>query len=286
MVVAPVGDGPGEIGYWEAPEAGRVWADRFTVDGHENIYILDKVNHRVARFDSMGHFSDIPYPQEWHIMEMALGGEGMLYLYAQDDGVKLLDPRGKLLQEYPVPSWLSGTILAMQVDGEGIVWVEGEGSYPNMPIVEGEPYPVVTIPLGNAIALFDEERQRAEAKPGHLLFSGGTVITHALTGRGPAFLYDQQGHRIYGVSMTEGVIGIDFRANIYTEEYRWRTGAIEFTKRLHKYNPAGQTIASFDLSTSTAEYVQTLVTAEGAVYCLVWNRDMKDAYRVVHWQSK
>lgn len=55
--------------------------------------------------------------------------------------------------------------------------------------------------------------------------------------------------------------------------------------RLHKYNPAGQTIACFDLSTA-AEYVQTLITAEGDVYCLLWNRDVKDAYRIVHWQPK
>jgi len=71
-----------------------------------NVYILDKVNRRVARFDAAGSFlGNVPYPQDWHIWDLAADKEGNIYLYDRVNGnIGAVDPAGELLREFPRPA--------------------------------------------------------------------------------------------------------------------------------------------------------------------------------------
>ncbi len=289
VVVAPVGEGPGEIGYWEAPEAGRIWADRFTVDVHGNIYIVDVVNQRVAQFDAEGHFvRNIlypPRPEIWYPELIAVDARGKVCLYDSGvdpgtAGVKCYDSEGHLVQKYPVPSWFSDRrIRTMRVDEDGTLWVEGEGFLPSAPVIEGEPYPIVAVPLGNGntAEVFSEERQKMMAMPGHLLDSGGTVITYAPFSN--SYLYDLQGHRIYELANQRGVIAIDQWGFWYLVGY----DPINTTMfmRLHKLAKDGKEVAAFDLPGP-----RLIVDKNGVVYCLVFDRQTKANYQVIRWQQK
>jgi hypothetical protein len=188
-------------------------------------------------------------------------------------GVKCYDPEGRLVQEYPVPSWFwDGLILAMRVDEQGTLWVEGQATYPNAPIIEGQPYPVVTVPLGTTAEAFSEERQKAMALPGHLLPNGKTMIVYTLSANGPAYIYDLQGKPIY--EPTVGVSSMDSAGNLYYAP----------TQTVIKWNPRGQVIASFDTPAGT-----TLIDESGTVYCFTiftMDRQRLDTYRVIRWQQK
>ncbi len=286
VVIAPVGDGPGEIGYWEAPEAGRIWADRFTVDVHGNIYILDKVNHRVVRFDPQGKFlGNTPY-EGWDIVNLAGDKEGNLYLLRAGDGVRLLDTEGKVLQEFAQPSWLFSVDRNIWIDEQGVLWIAGDGSlpdapiigYPDAPFIEGQPYSVVSVPLGNAREVIDAGRQRDLAIPGRLLETGGPVITYSFGDY--TYIYNRQGQAIYRYPSRERLLAVDKQNNFYTVDDE--LGIIA------KYDQGGKRRSSLRIiaKPSSSEIAIGLVSSEGTIYTLVWDFDLRDAYRVIRWQQK
>ncbi|MEM3554763.1 MAG: hypothetical protein QXU79_02980 [Candidatus Micrarchaeaceae archaeon] len=287
VVVAPVGDGPGEVGYYvfPCPPGGEdcplpIKAEKFTVDARGNIYILDVVNKRVAKFDPEGRFvTNVPYGDIIQGAEdLAADADGHIYLSAPWEEVPkvvLLDPEGKLLWETPVPSLLDQQhILAMRVDEQGTLWVEGRGFLPDSPVIEGQPYPEVVVPLGNAKETFDEKRQRAAAVSG-VLWNTGTYLSYAPTARSPLYLYDRQGRPVYACPQGfAGRIQVDQKGNLYLSFYNDLPG---YTIR--KYDRQGRQIASFDLPFGIIQ-----IDAKGTVYDLTW--EAQTAYYVIRWQVK
>ena len=293
LVVAPVGDGPGEVGFsWKHyPDGLPIDAEHFTVDARGNIYILDVVNQRVVKFDPQGQFvANIVYSDAVQgAGDLAVDAEGRVYIYdiitfaptleELVSKVKLLDPEGKLLWETPVPSWFIDRIIwAMRVDEQGTLWVQGEGGFPNALVIDKQPYSKVAFPLGNAKGPFDldEDEQKALAVSGHLLPSGKPLIVR--TGPSAAYIYDSSGRSIYQV--IEGISALDLAGNLYYIQYiQYKDGGAGYT--VIKWTPQGQRIASFDLPLGWVR-----IEGNGTVYCFAIDRETWDAYYVVRAQSK
>ncbi|MEM3554765.1 MAG: hypothetical protein QXU79_02990 [Candidatus Micrarchaeaceae archaeon] len=288
VVVAPVGDGPGEVGYETHGEELPTIAEQFTIDIHGNIYILDLVNRRIAQFDPGGHFvQNIPYPSRpevWYPELIAVGPKGQVCLYdggvnPDEAAVKCYNSEGQLIRAYSVPSWLlNKRVYAMHVDEQGTLWVEGEGYLPQSPVLETTdwPYPYVVVPLGNMLEEFEEEQQKTMAIPGHLSSSGKTLIFQALTAAGPAFLYNPYGQRIYEVMPSWG-INIDSLGNLYCFQYQ--DGKDRYT--VVKYNPRGRRITSFNLPSHIIKY---RVESDGTIYSFTMDWQTHSAYYIVRWQ--
>jgi hypothetical protein len=158
--------------------------------------------------------------------------------------VKLLDPDGRLLWETPVPSWfMDQHIMAMRVDEQGTLWVQGEGYSPNAPIIDGQPYPEITVPLGNAAGPFDEARQQNVTMPG-TIGSRGTYFSYSPTAADLLYLYDRQGQRIFACPQSfAGRIQVGQRNNIYLIS----SNGSNPTYTIKKYDQQGRLVASFDL---------------------------------------
>jgi hypothetical protein len=260
------------------------------VDARGNIYILDGVNQRVVKFDLQGQFAaNIAYGDAAQGPDdLAADAEGRVYLYdvityaptleELASKVKLFDPEGKLLWETPVPSWfIDRRILAMRVDEQGTLWVQGEGYSPNAPVIDGQPYSKVAVPLGNAAGFLslDEEQQKALAIPGHLLPSGRPMTIRSLTAARPAFVYDSSGQPIYQV--VEGVSAIDLTGNMY--DIQDQDGFRGYT--VIKWNPRGQRIASFDLPLGWIR-----IEGDGTIYCFTIDRQTWDNYYIIRAEHK
>ncbi|MGC9023212.1 MAG: hypothetical protein ACP5NB_00005, partial [Chloroflexia bacterium] len=289
VVVASVGDGPGEVGYYvfPCPPGGEdcplpIKAEKFTVDAHGNIYILDVVNKRVAKFDSEGRFmSNIPYGDIIQGAEdLAADADGHIYLYAPWEEVPkvvLLDPEGKFLWGTPAPSWfVDQRILAMRVDDRGTLWVMGEGFSPSAPIIDGQPYSKMAIPLGDTkgVLVLDAERQKEMAIPGHLLSSGRSMIIYSPTAAGPGFIYNSLGQPIYQVP--EGISAIDLAGNLYY--IRYKDGGGGYT--IIKWDSRGRRIASFDLPLGIFR-----IESDGSIHCLTMDQ-WQSTYYIIRWQVK
>ena len=294
VVAAPVGDGPGEIGFRRSSHEGEwpISAYHFTVDGQGNVYVLDVVNRRVAQFDPQGHFvANIVYGKAVESAEgLAVDTKGRVYIYeaavygpSPEEAfpkIMLFDREGHLLQEFPIPSWLGHRqIRKMRVDEAGILWVEGDGPAPNAPLVEGYPYPSAVVPLGTAEEVFDEKRQKEMAIPGIMLDSGRTVIVYALTARSPSYLYNLQGQRIYELTGEKGPIAVDRWGCWYLVEDN--VIGIKSIYRLYKCNQEGEIVVSFDLPIGPVQVYET-----GTVYCLVFNHQVGTEYRIIRWQRQ
>jgi predicted small lipoprotein YifL len=284
LIVAPVGDGPGKIGYRQEPETPRVWADRFVVDSKGNVYILDKANDRVAQFDSAGQFvRSIPYTHEWYIDNLAVGEEQRIYLNSWIDGIRLIDQDGKLLQQYLIPKWFQSEALAMK--GQGTLWVQGRTDFPSCQFSDLA-YTQETVPLGNYLGEFDEEQQRAGAVAGCLLSTGDVVIGYndyvPELGHSIVFIADPKCIPTHQFLLTGGIVGIDQWGNWYATETSLNTEIA----RMYKYDPQGRHIASFDLPSSDTGLVvnEVQVTKEGVVYVLTWDFTARSIYQVTRWQ--
>ncbi len=292
VVVASVGDGAGEIGYWQAPEAGRIWANRFTVDAAGNIYVLDKVNHRVVKFDREGRFAgEITYPDTLRARLLAADAAGRVYLYVPGDiperaGVRCYEAGGRLVREYLRPSWLH-SVTTIQVDAQGLLWVTGDGYYPSAPLIEDTPYSGVTVPLGTVEGVLDPARQQDMAVPGRLLEVGGPVLTYSGHYR---YLYDREGRPSYQLDKEEFLTAIDRWGNLYTFLYSFKQGkAPPEISHLTKYDSQGRTLASFDLPTARSThkfFTGVWVTPDATIYILLLDWETPDAYRVIRWQRQ
>ena len=292
VVVAPVGDGPGEIGYYRPPhtETLSIHAHDFTVDAHGSIYILDVVNQRVVEFDPQGHFvANIVYGDAVQGPgDLAVDAEGRVYIYeAAAYGptpeeavpkVKLFDPEGKLLWETPVPSWFTDRrILAMRVDEQGVLWVQGEAHAPNAPIIEGQPYPVEAVPLGNATGVLEKAQQRNNAVPG-TMSSRGVYFSYSSLASDPLYLYDRQGRLVFACPLAfAGDIFVDQGNNIYLVS---SNGANQ-TYAIGKYDPQGRLLASLELPLGTLQ-----CDVDGEFYSLAIDWQTWATYYVVRAQHK
>jgi hypothetical protein len=274
VVVAPVGDGPGQIGVAYTGDF-PIAAESFAVDASGNIYVLDEINHRVVEFDPQGRFvANVVYGDAVRAPQgLAVDASGWVYIYdATNEGarVRLFDQKGNLVRDYPLPSWSSG-VMKMLVDPGGTLWVGCDGFYPGAPFVEDGPYPGAAVPLGNATEVFDQEYQESHAVPGHLCDSGKTVITYWLTAGGPAYAYNLQGQRLYEIP--EGLDCIDGNGNLY----RITSSAPEMGTIIW-WNSQGKRIATVPYPGG-----MTLVQASGTVYSFFW--DWKEnVYRVARSQ--
>jgi hypothetical protein len=297
VVVAPVGDGPGEIGFLESPlvDVRPEEARHFTVDVYGNIYILDVVNQRVVRFDPEGRFvANIPYGDAVKGPEgLAVDAEGWVYVYEQAaygptqeeavPKVKLFDSEGRLLRAYPIPRWID-YVYTIRIDQKGTLWVLGDGFNPDAPVIEGHRYLRMAVALGTADERFDEQQQKASVTPGHVFATGESVLIYSPSSNSPGFLYDQQGRRTHQLPFLEGLHGIDQWGNFYTLDYREEGTGI---MRLRKYNAQGWELTAFVLTKSAyVEYPNVIIDGKGTVYCFLWNWTSKDAYRVIRWQRE
>ncbi len=269
VVVAPAGDGPGQVGLDQTGSLA-IGAFYFTVDADGNIYILDEVNRRVVQFDPQGRFvvnlvfgDAIAAPQA-----LAATASGQVFIYdASSAGHKigLLDREGSLVRDYPIPSWLSW-VKTMQVDASGILWAEGMGIIPGAPFIEFGTYSFGAVALGNSEEVFTEEYQERSVVPGHLCDSGKTIITYQLGE--VAYAYNLRGERIYEIPGSTPIC-IDGDGNLYGI-----TSSAPGLGHIVWWNPQGKRIASVDYPGGA-----TLVKADGTIYSFVvdWEENL---YRV------
>jgi hypothetical protein len=120
LVEIPKGNKPGELGV-EIVEGMAILPDRLAVDGQENIYIFDKANNRINKYDKLGRFmrdyqadSFQEFPPEGgdpnpilvqNDIDMGVDDEGNIYvLNGSDVQIRKLDPKGEIIDRLPAPA--------------------------------------------------------------------------------------------------------------------------------------------------------------------------------------
>lgn len=285
VVVAPVGDGPGQLGWATFGPEPPAKAEEFRVDGYGNIFVLDRLNGRVAQFTAEGKFvqnisyggkEKLPYPTL-----LAVDQKGLIYLYdeghvPEEAAVYCYNQKGVLQQRFPAPAWFAGhRVRTMRVDEQGILWVEGEGPYPGAPVIQDAPYPVVVVPLGSSTAVLDEEQQKSAAVPG-MMCNTGTYLSYTSPSSAEwgLYLYDREGNPIYDCPGCTGRFQTDRWNNLYLTS----TGVRERT--VIRYDARGMQLAAVNLPIGSIRIAQ-----DGTIYCLVMD-ETKQEYRVIRWQQK
>jgi F0F1-type ATP synthase membrane subunit c/vacuolar-type H+-ATPase subunit K len=179
LIVAQAGDGPGEIGIVEGPgyepPAGPL---NVAVDGAGSVYILDRMNHRVAKYDDQGHFLfNIPYGDHVSGIDMCVDDQGSVFVYDfETQVVKMYDVEGHHVRDHPKPAWMEA-ITNIECSKEGYLLVEGDGWPPSVTPSEQEEGlgSYTTVAAGTRDEIFDEERQLATLKFGGL-YQGGVFF--------------------------------------------------------------------------------------------------------------
>ena len=166
LITAKVGDGPGEIGIFVAPEVRTVVPRAIALDGEGNIYIFDAVNRRVVKYDSEGNFvSNIVLNPPMPAKDMCIGDNGAIYLL--DGGglfARQYNQKGELVLEYPKPDWVE-YFGSISLDNEGnlqaqVAELHVKGDFPSNHVV---------VPIGDAQQVFSGQRQLDGALAGYLL---------------------------------------------------------------------------------------------------------------------
>ncbi len=287
VFLAPVGSGPGQLGLPVGQEGDPLYANKFVMDRTGNYYVLDRANKRVVEFDAQGKYLlDIPYGDEvLSAGDMAMDSDGQVYIFdtAGYDPtkpdlimIKLFDRQGQLVREYPLPTWFCHSdIRAMRVDENGTLWIEGtqNGGWSGAPVIEGLPYQIVTLALGNSGEVFDRERQLASATAGLMSNTGNYISYSPFFGTNVTqYLYDSQGNRAYECRGCKGRFQMDRQGNMYMTYHE--LGAERYTVR--KYAPDGKTLATMEMPVEPG-----VIDGEGAIYGLV---RAGGVYEMVRWR--
>lgn len=168
-------------------------------------------------------------------------------------------------------------VSTTRVDEQGTLWVQGEGYSPGAPIIDGQPYPEITVPLGNAAGPFDESRQENATMPG-TIGGKGIYFSYAPTAADPLYLYDRQGRRIFACPQGfAGQIQVDQWNNLYLVS----SNGPNPTYTIEKYDQQGRLVAFFDLPLGALQ-----IAANGAVYGLTMDWQTWATYYVIRAEYK
>lgn len=306
LIVANAGSGPGEIGIMpERPERPAAGPPSFAVDKEGNIYILDGYNTRVAKFDSQGTFLlNIPYEQPLAAGDIAVDGEGLIYLldrrlYGPDPAsvtqrVELYDQEGNLIREYFKPDWME-EITWIGVDENGNLLAEGRRKSepkPVIPLPAGIPSHRSIVALGNSQEMFTREQQLASEKFGYM--HKGGVFFSRLIESGPdkgMYLHGQNGELIVKLplrtsSPLEHVSSyeVDRRGNIYVA-LMTSEGKEKLVQEIQKYDMKGDLIASLFMPKSYYAHPSRSIVIDdyGSVYYMQCYLDRTE---VIKWERE
>lgn len=290
LVVAKVGDGPGEIGVLAVPGVPAYGPSSIALGKESNIYILDKQNDRVAKFDSQGTFlHNIPYEQPLIGWDLRVDDRGLIYIldggfYGPDPAsitqrVKLYDQEGRLIREYPKPDWME-QMWWISIDENGDLLAGGwrtDGAN-------------IVVPLGNAQELYTPEQQRAAAKNGILMGKGYRVTGHRKSDdKKELHLYGQDDKLVlrFPLERDDGarfVAAIDFDQVGNTYVYMASGFADHPLGKLRKFDPRGNLIAAFDVPNPYHMPEHPLVVSDaGEVYYLL---QKEDQVQVIKWEKQ
>ncbi len=116
----PIGHLPGEIGI--KPFGTRFISPTIlTLDPRLNIYVDDKINHRVQMFNQAGKFEKVVflYPQRYSVGSMAVDATGHIFLAMLDTNEVWEILHSKVVKKYELPSKISisGPFVSLLPDG-------------------------------------------------------------------------------------------------------------------------------------------------------------------------
>jgi len=284
LITAKVGDGPGEIGIFVAPEVRPVVPTTIALDGEGNIYIFDAVNRRVVKYDSQGNFVSniVPNPPMGSAKDMCIGDNGAIYLL-EGGGlfVRQYNQKGELVLEYPKPDWVV-YFRSIILDSEGnlraqVAELNVKGDFPSNHVV---------VPIGDAQQVFSGQRQLDDALAGYLL--GDIVFAQGrMSDDGTEMqLFDQYGNLIKRLGPFDPkMVTFDTEADGSGNLYFLRCVMTERTPfEVSKFNRNGSLIARFLVP---APYVpparQIAIDDAQNVYYLL---PLKDEVQVIKWEKQ
>lgn len=284
LITANVGDGPGEMGIFFAPEVRPVVPTAIALDGEGNIYIFDAVNRRVVKYDSEGNFvsSIMPSLPIGSAKDMCIGDSGAIYLL-EGGGLfaRQYNQKGELVLEYPKPDWVV-YFRSISLDNEGnllaqVAELNVKGDFPSNHVV---------VPIGDAQQVFSGQRQLDDALAGYLL--GDIVFAQGrMSDDGTEMqLFDQYGNLIKRLGPFDPkMVTFDTEADGSGNLYFLRCVMTERTPfEVSKFNRNGSLIARFLVP---APYVpparQIAVDDAQNVYYLL---PLKDEVQVIKWEKQ
>ena len=127
----PIGSKPGEIGM-KPFATGFIGPEIMAVDAQNNLYLDDRVNHRIEKFDRQGKFTGIAfrYPARSEIVSMAIDLDGSLFLAIANTNEMWEVQREKIKNKHrisgPAISSIGPYIITL---GDGHIWLY-DGSSP------------------------------------------------------------------------------------------------------------------------------------------------------------
>ena len=284
LITAKVGDGPGEIGIFVAPEVRPVVPTAIALDGEGNIYIFDAVNRRVVKYNSQGDFvsSIMPSPPIGSAKDMCVGDSGAIYLLEGGGSfVRQYNQKGELVLEYARPDWVA-YFDSISLDNEGnlqaqVAELAVKGDFPSNHVV---------VPIGDAQQVFSGQRQLDDALAGYLLgdmiFAKGRMSDDGTEMQ----LFDQYGNLVKRLGPFDPkMVTFDTEADGSGNLYFLRCVMTERTPfEVSKFNRNGSLIARFLVP---APYVpparQIAVDDAQNVYYLL---PLKDEVQVIKWEKQ
>jgi hypothetical protein len=284
LIVAKVGDGPGEIGIFAAPEVRPIVPTTIALDGEGNIYIFDAVNQRVVKYNSEGDFvsSIMPNPPIGSAKDMCVGDSGAIYLLGGGGlFVRQYNQKGELVLEYARPDWV-GYFRSISLDNEGnllaqVAELNVKGDFPSNHVV---------VPIGDAQQVFSGQRQLDDALAGYLL--GDIVFAQGrMSDDGTEMqLFDQYGNLIKRLGPFDPkMVTFDTEADGSGNLYFLMCVMTERTPfEISKFNREGSLIARFLVPAPYVPPAQQIAVddAENVYYLL----PLKDEVQVMKWEKQ
>jgi hypothetical protein len=293
LIVANVGDGPGEMGIFVAPEVRPVVPTAIALDGEGNIYIFDAVNQRVVKYDSEGNFisSIVPNPPIGSAKDMCVGDSGAMYLL-EGGGlfVRQYNQKGELVLEYARPDWV-GYFRSISLDNEGNLLAQvAELGFAAQDVhaILGGARRIVAV-LGNSREVFGREQQLGASRPGILLGGNTWVGGYGRSDDGKEMLiFDERGTSILRLPIPDtGAVTLDAWAdkggNLYFVMSMLRLS--EIPDEMYKFDPRGNLLAHFPVPAPYYAYPERrfVVDDVGNIYHLL---PLRDEVQVIKWEKQ
>jgi hypothetical protein len=284
LIVADVGDGPGEMGIFVAPEVRPVVPTAIALDGEGNIYIFDAVNRRVVKYNSQGNFVSniVPNPPIGSAKDMCVGDNGAIYLLEGGGSfVRQYNQKGELVLEYARPDWVV-YFRSISLDNEGnlqaqVAELAVKGDFPSNHVV---------VPIGDAQQVFSGQRQLDGALAGYLL--GDTVFAQGrMSDDGTEMqLFDQYGNLVMRLGPFDPkMVTFDTEADGSGNLYFLRCILTERAPfEVSKFNRKGSLIARFLVPAPYVPSAQQIAVddAENVYYLL----PLRDEVQVIKWEKQ
>ena len=294
LIVANVGDGPGEIGIFLPPEGRPVVPTAIALDGEGNIYVFDAVNQRVVKYDSEGSFVSniVPNPPMYgSAKDMCIGDNGAIYLL--DGGglfVRLYNQKGELVLEYPKPDWVE-YFRSISLDNEGNLRAqvaELDLSVQDVRAILGDARKIVAV-LGNSREVFSREQQLRASRPGILLGGDTWVGEYGRSDDGKEMLiFDERGVVILRLPILDiGAVTLDAWADkggsLYFVMSMLRLS--EIPDAMYKFDPRGNLLAHFPVPAPYYAYPERrfVINNAGNIYQLL---PIRHDVQVIKWEKQ